>query len=237
MLEKQKALLASGKTMLNIIKDAVGDAVDVGMSAFKKFGLRRTGGGVNNPNGVKGDILMLPYGPLLGHFVAEMPKVNGGVEWYKLVCENSKGYLVGIPINRLCESYVADKRDEGDTVPKPTPVSTESPLTQFYVGPTDDVCLQNFCDHLAGHAIKIEDVYQETRLFTDGTSGRGKRWKYDKASDAENPDFRQSMLWVLMNWDEACKSLTPEELKEVEAAAKAAGVDITAIKEAAKAKA
>lgn len=230
MLEKQKQLLQSGKTVAQIIGDAVGEFVSVGMSAFKKLGLRRTGGGLNNPNGRKGQVLMLPYGPKLGAFVAEMPKVTtGGVEWYKLVAEDANGYLVGIPINRLCERYIADKRDEGDPNPRPEEVGTESPLTAFFVGPSDDVCLQNLCDHLAGRAIKIGEVYTETRILGDGTTARGRRWAYDLAPDDEQPNFQESLLWVLMNWDEAKKQMTEEEQAAVLDQAKNAGIDTEVI--------
>lgn len=230
MLEKQKELLKSGKTIAEIIGNAVGEFVSVGMSAFKKLGLRRTGGGLNNPNGRKGQVLMLPYGPKLGAFVAEMPKVTaGGVEWYKLVAEDANGYLVGIPINRLCERYIADKRDEGDPNPRPEEVGTESPLTQFFVGPSDDVCLQNLCDHLEGRAIKIGEVYTETRILGDGTTARGRRWAYDLAPEDEQPKFKESLLWVLMNWDEAKKEMTEEEQSTVLDQAENAGIDIAAI--------
>ena len=226
MLEKQKELLRSGKSIAQIIGDAVGEYVSVGMSAFKKLGLRRTGGGLNNPNGRKGQVLMLPYGPKLGAFVAEMPKVTtGGVEWYKLVAEDANGYLVGIPINRLCERYLADKRDDGDPNPDSKEVGTESPLTAFFVGPSDDVCLQNLCDHLEGRAIKIGEVYTETRILGDGTTARGRRWAYDLAPEDEQPNFQESLLWVLMNWDEAKKQMTEEEQAAVLDQAKNAGID------------
>lgn len=230
MLEKQKELLKSGKTIAEIIGNAVGEYVSVGMSAFKKLGLRRTGGGLNNPNGRKGQVLMLPYGPKLGAFVAEMPKVgSSGVEWYKLVAEDANGYLVGIPINRLCERYIADRRDEGDPNPRPEEVGTESPLTQFFVGPSDDVCLQNLCDHLEGRAIKIGDVITETRILGDGTTARGRRWAYDFAPEDEQPKFKESLLWVLMNWDEAKKEMTEEEQAAVLDQAKNAGIDTEVI--------
>lgn len=232
MLEKQKVLLQSGKTVAQIIGDAVGEYVSIGMPAFKKLGLRRTGGGLNNPNGRKGQVLMLPYGPKLSAFVAEMPKVTtGGVEWYKLVAEDSNGYLVGIPINRFCERYIADRRDEGDPNPRPEEVGTESSLTQFFVGPSDDVCLQNLCDHLEGRAIKIGEVYTETRILGDGTTARGRRWAYDLAPDDEQPQFQESLLWVLMNWDEAKKQMTEEEQADILKQAGDAGIDIGAITE------
>ena len=230
MLEKQKALLQSGKTVAQIIGDAVGEYTAIGKSAFKKLGLRRTGGGLNNPNGRKGQVLMLPYGPRLEAFVAEMPKVgSSGVEWYKLVCEDANGYLVGIPINRLCERYMADKRDEGDPNPKPEEVGTESPLTAYFVGPSDDVCLQNLCDHLEGRAIKIGDVITETRILGDGTTARGRRWAYDFAPEDEQPKFQESLLWVLLNWEEAKQEMTKEEQEDILDQAKQAGIDVNTI--------
>lgn len=230
MLEKQKALLQSGKTVAQIIGDAVGEYTAIGKSAFKKLGLRRTGGGLNNPNGRKGQVLMLPYGPRLEAFVAEMPKVGtSGVEWYKLVAEDANGYLVGIPINRLCERYMADKRDENDPNPKPEEVGTESTLTQFFVGPSDDLCLQNLCDHLAGRAIKINDVITETRILSDGTTARGRRWNYELAPDDEQPNFQESLLWVLLNWEEAKQEMTKEEQADILDQAKNAGIDVNVI--------
>lgn len=230
MLEKQKQLLRSGKTVAQIIGDAVGDFVAIGKTAFKKLGLRRTGGGLNNPNGRKGQVLMLPYGPKLEAFVAEMPKVgSSGVEWYKLVAEDANGYLVGIPINRLCERYIADKRDEGDPNPKPEEVGTESPLTAYFVGPSDDLCLQNLCDHLQGRAIKIGDVITETRILSDGTTARGRRWNYDYAPDDEQPVFEESLLWVLLNWEEAKKQLSEEEQADILKQAEDAGIDVNVI--------
>jgi hypothetical protein len=230
MLEKQKQLLQSGKTVAQIIGDAVGDFVAIGKTAFKKLGLRRTGGGLNNPNGRKGQVLMLPFGPKLEAFVAEMPKVTtGGVEWYKLVCEDANGYLVGIPINRLCERYIADKRDEGDPNPRPEEVGTESSLTAYFVGPSDDICLQNLCDHLAGRAIKINDVMTETRILSDGTTARGRRWNYELAPDDEQPKFQESLLWVLMNWDQAKQEMTKEEQEDILDQAKQAGIDVNTI--------
>jgi hypothetical protein len=230
MLEKQKQLLQSGKTVAQIIGDAVGEFVAIGKTAFKKLGLRRTGGGLNNPNGRKGQVLMLPYGPRLEAFVAEMPKVgSSGVEWYKLVCEDANGYLVGIPINRLCERYIADKRDEGDPNPKPEEVGTESSLTAYFVGPSDDICLQNLCDHLQGRAIKINDVINETRILSDGTTARGRRWNYELAPDDEQPNFQESLLWVLMNWDQAKQEMTKEEQEDILDQAKQAGIDVNTI--------
>lgn len=230
MLEKQKQLLQSGKTVAQIIGDAVGEFVAIGKTAFKKLGLRRTGGGLNNPNGRKGQVLMLPYGPRLEAFVAEMPKVgSSGVEWYKLVCEDANGYLVGIPINRLCERYIADKRDEGDPNPRPEEVGTESSLTAYFVGPSDDICLQNLCDHLQGRAIKINDVINETRILSDGTTARGRRWNYELAPDDEQPNFQESLLWVLMNWDQAKQEMTKEEQDNILDQAKTAGIDVGVI--------
>ena len=230
MLEKQKTLLQSGKTVAEIIGAAVGDAVTVGMSAFKELGNRRTGGGLNNPNGRKDQVLMLPYGPKLGAFVAKMPKVGtSGIEWFKLVCEDANGYLVGIPINRLCERYIADKRDEGDPNPRPEEVGTDSPLVKYYVGPTDDICLQNLCDHLEGRAIKIGDVINETRILSDGTTARGRRWAYDVAPDDEQPNFNESLLWVLLNWEEAKKQMTEEQQAAILDQAEKTGIDTTVI--------
>lgn len=236
MLEEQRKILESSKDFSEIVKEGLGGTpIETGLSAWEMLAQRRGGGGVNAPGGHKGQVLFLPYGPamrvLLG---AYDPVTKGGPNWFRLLCCDAKGFLTGISVNRLCESFAIEYATEDGEL-RQKDVTTDSPLIRYYIGGDDALATENLCNHLAGKPIVITDVMHERRVLIDGSTARGTRWAYREATPEEcSVKFEDTLLWVLCNWHEAKKMLTEEQAAKMKDAMKNAGVDEAKLDEATK---
>lgn len=200
-----------------------------GDKVLKEFGQRRNGGVDGSPMGQEGMKVILPAASSLKWAFRKIS--DGTVTWYALMCWDTRGYFVPVPVSRLSERVtIYDEEQEPDeegkrpTRPAFTNENNSDESPKDWKGPDQAASLENYLSVHGNKTLDLEKVNQYTGPSTDFSRDFARKvWDYTLTED--KAAYEASMLYLIENWNNIVTSLTEDDIKKVKKAIKDAGMD------------